>query len=162
MFEKDTRKRVKGDRRISMNHFDTQMSDQPLLVHRFPAQAKNLKDIRAKVRGTLMERGFGTDIIEHIVIAIDEACQNIIRHAYGKETEEKIVLHIHYHPQALEITLRDYAPHVTMNCIQPRDLKDVRPGGLGGHFIHQTMNEITLEHAPDGNGNILRMMKQFA
>jgi len=145
-----------------MNEFDTQISDQLILDHRFSAQAKKLKDMRAKVRGRLMEQGFDSDIIEQVVLAIDEACQNIIRHAYGQETQEEIVLHIRQHHQALAITLRDYAPHVQENCIQPRDLEDVRPGGLGGHFIHQTMNEISLEPAPDGPGNVLRMIKQFS
>lgn len=149
------------DRRIIMSHFNTQKSHHQLLAYRFSAQAKKLKDTRVKVRAILMEHGYDPDIIEQVVIAIDEACQNIIRHAYGRETEEAIVLQIQQNHQTLAITLRDYAPHVNVPCLELRDLEEVRPGGLGGHFMHQTMDEISVEPAPDGNGNILRMFKQF-
>ncbi|GJL55048.1 MAG: hypothetical protein NPIRA02_21800 [Nitrospirales bacterium] len=145
-----------------MNHFDTPTSDHDALVHRFPARAKNLKDTRTKVRATLTQLGYCPDTIEQVVIAIDEACQNIIRHAYGQETEEAIVLRIQYQQHDLHITLRDYAPPVDADCIKLRDLRDIRPGGLGGHFMHHIMDEISVECAPEGNGNILQMHKRFA
>ena len=99
---------------------------------------------------------------EDVVLAIDEACQNIIRHAYGKETEEEIALQIQRQGDGLTITLRDFAPPVDSDCMKPRDLEDIRPGGLGCHFMQQVMDEISVTYAREGNGNILRMVKRFS
>lgn len=144
-----------------MNHLDTHRNGDQLLAYRFPSQAKALGETRSKVRTLLTQYGCSTDITENIVIAIDEACQNIIRHAYGKETEKEIVLHIQRQGNALAITLRDYAPPVGSDCMKPRDLEDIQPGGLGCHFIQQVMEDVSVERAPDGEGNILRMIKRI-
>ena len=59
-------------------------------------------------------------------------------------------------------TLRDFAPHVPPDCMQPRDLDEVRPGGLGTHFILQVMDEVGfVEPPPEGGGNLLRMVKKL-
>lgn len=131
-----------------------------LLEHRFRARAKELCDTRTAVRTCLTQCGCGPDTVENVVLAIDEACQNIIRHAYRGETDEEIVLEIGREGEALVVSLLDYAPEVSPDCMKPRDLDDVRPGGLGCHFIHQVMDEVSLGPAPTGHGNVLRMVKR--
>ena len=145
-----------------MNDRDIQNNNEELLVHRFPSQAKFLGETRAKARTTLTQCGCSSDITENIVLAIDEACQNVIRHAYGKETEKEIVLQIQRQENVLTITLRDFAPPVGSDCMKLRALEDIRPGGLGCHFIQLVMEDISVEPAADGEGNILRMVKQIS
>ena len=133
-----------------------------LLVHHFPAEVSALRNLREKIKETLHSENFPPDMTEDIIIAVDEACQNIIRHAYGQETHEKIILSIHQQTNAIVITLRDYAPTIDMDSLNPRDLEEIRPGGLGCHFMQQTMDEIELRRPRSGKGNVLRMRKQFS
>ena len=46
--------------------------------------------------------------------------------------------------------------------VQPRDLDDVRPGGLGTHLIREVMDAADFVEAPPGCGNLLRMVKRIA
>ncbi len=133
-----------------------------VLVHHFPAQAKALGETRDKVRMALTQCGCSQDITDDVVLAIDEACQNIIRHAYGNETHEQIALQIQRQEDGLTITLRDYARPIEADCMKPRNLEDIRPGGLGCHFIQQVMDKVSIKNAPEGNGNILQMIKRLS
>ncbi len=45
--------------------------------------------------------------------------------------------------------------------VRPRDLDDVRPGGLGTHFIAEVMDDAKFERPPSGNGNLLIMVKRI-
>jgi len=66
-------------------------------------------------------------MVTDVVSAVDEACQNIIRHGYGGNGE--IVLEIRRNgPRQLEVQLIDFAPPVDLAKIRPRCLDDVRPG----------------------------------
>jgi sigma-B regulation protein RsbU (phosphoserine phosphatase) len=131
------------------------------LTHNFPARAKELCETRSAVRNFLLHCGCASNTVEDVVLAIDEACQNIIRHAYHGETNEEIILHISRNGNCLNISLEDFAPEVSADCMKPRELADVRPGGLGCHFIKQVMDEVSVGPSPNGRGNILRMVKQL-
>ena len=144
-----------------MNTSDSNKKNDVLLVHHFPARAKKLCDTRAAVRNCLTQYQYGSTTVEDVVLAIDEACQNIIRHAYRGETDEEIILQIERQGNTLVISLQDSAPEVRSDCMKPRDLEDIRPGGLGCHFIQQVMDEVSVGPSPTGKGNILRMVKNM-
>jgi sigma-B regulation protein RsbU (phosphoserine phosphatase) len=94
-------------------------------------------------------------------MAIDEACQNVIRHGYRNDLSGEIVLGIEHCGDDFVFTLRDFAPTVDPERIQPRTLDDVRPGGLGVHFIYEVMDECRYVDLPSDEGNLLRMIKQI-
>ncbi len=131
-----------------------------LLEHRFRARAKELCTTRNVVRACLEQSGCCSETVEDLVLAIDEACQNIIRHAYCGETDEEIVLEIGCEGDELVVSLLDYAPEVSPDCLKSRDLDDMRPGGLGCYFIRQVMDDVSLSRLASGHGNVLRMVKR--
>ena len=133
-----------------------------LLTRRFRARAGELGETRSAVRNCLTQSHCCFDTVEEVVLAVDEACQNIIRHAYGGETDEEIVLQIDRDGDALVLSLRDYAPEVGPDCMKPRDLDELRPGGLGCHFIQQVMDEVSVGRPSEGQGNVLRMVKRIS
>ena len=55
--------------------------------------------------------------------------------------------------------IRDFAPKIDPAKIGPRSLEDVRPGGLGTHFIRAVMDDATFIPLPDGEGNLLELVK---
>lgn len=147
---------------IGEKNMDVPRSHRVLVHHQFQARAKELCETRSIVRSALGQGICPSPSVEDIVLAIDEACQNIIRHAYHGETDDLIILHIYQKENTLVITLRDYAPEVSENCMKPRDLEDLRPGGLGCHFIQQVMDEVSVGPPSEGTGNMLQMVKHLA
>ena len=121
------------------------------------------------VRNTLGELtqtlGFPEAECRAVVLAVDEALTNIIRHAYQGRTEQPIeatfsriqVARDGLQQPALEIVLEDRGVNVDREKLCGRKLEDVRPGGLGLHFIRESMD--TVEFRRKWGRNRLRMVK---
>ncbi|MCW9032578.1 MAG: SpoIIE family protein phosphatase [Rhodospirillales bacterium] len=128
----------------------------------FPSKASMLKLVRQTTLNVAGQCGCSDRIAQDVVIAVDEACQNIIRHAYGGGVGD-VILSIRRSNGDIVLKLRDFAPTVDRTKIKPRALDDIRPGGLGTHFINEVMDRVRYLPPPEGEtGNILRMMKQIA
>ena len=132
-----------------------------LLKLKFPSRPNRLKLVRSLVSATAGLCGCDSETSHDIVIAIDEACQNIIRHAYGGDPEGAIILEIHHCGDEMVIMLRDFAEPIDVSKVKPRALDDVRPGGLGTHFIREVMDEVDFLPPPADGGNILKMVKRL-
>jgi hypothetical protein len=96
-----------------------------------------------------------------MLIAIDEACQNVVRHAYGENLAGDMVVEARIMGKNLEILLRDFAPCIDPAKVKPRDLDDIRPGGLGTHFIQEVTDLCGFLEPPVGGGNLFRMVKSL-
>jgi len=127
----------------------------------FPARVAELKKIREVVRRGVADCGCSAKSTADIVLAIDEACQNIIRHAYRGESDNVIKLELEHQGNRLIFSLADRAPAIDPSQVKPRDLGDVRPGGLGTHFIRRVMDEVEFQEPTSGCGNLLRMVRRI-
>ncbi|NQV82642.1 MAG: SpoIIE family protein phosphatase, partial [Rhodospirillales bacterium] len=132
-----------------------------LLTLSVPSQADRLTLIRGAVSEAAKFCGCKKDVVRDVVIAVDEACQNIIRHAYGGSPNGEIELKICRGDGELIILLRDFAETIDTSKVKPRDLDDIKPGGLGTHFIRETMDEVEFLAPPLDGGNLLRLMKRL-
>lgn len=102
--------------------------------------------------------GFGESDAENMARAIDEAAANVIRHTYRNRREGRLALEIRCHSDRMEFFLEDTGPKVSPETLRPRPLEEVRPGGLGMHFIRSLMDEG--DYDPDfAEGNRLRLVK---
>lgn len=133
-----------------------------ILEVRFDADPKRLCDVRAEVRAAGERLGMESADIQHLVIAVNEACMNIMQHAYKGDCSGEIVLEIQNNAGDVEICLTDFADPVDTRLIRPRALSDLRPGGLGTHFMQDIMDECEYGHLDDGCGNTLKMKKKIA
>lgn len=131
-----------------------------LLHYRFAAEPANLKPMRERVRTALRHNGLSEQDAEALVLGLNEACMNIIEHAYGPQAPGDIILNITDEDEWLQFELFDFAPAVDVTCIQPRDLSEIRPGGLGTHFIKEIMDEVSYHCAQGQSGNLLQMRKR--
>jgi anti-sigma regulatory factor (Ser/Thr protein kinase) len=93
-----------------------------------------------------------------VVLAVDEACANIIRHTFQGDPCQAITIFCEADEEKLEFVLIDCGPRVDAKRLQPRDIGEVRPGGLGTHFIRASMDEVDYRFE-QGCGNVLRMVK---
>ena len=138
------------------------MNEGRLLELRFPALAGELKSVRQSVQAALERAGLPAEGCRDVVMAIDEACQNVIRHAYGPERAGDVRIVIELADGALVVELTDWAPPTDPARVRPRALDDVRPGGLGTHLIAEVMDSVAFVNPPPGCGNLLRMVKRLA
>ena len=129
---------------------------------RFPARPYQLKQVRFIVHNAMRNTDLPPIDIDRVVLAVNEACMNIIQHGYKQNETGEIILEIFKNSEEIVFRLTDFAPPVDKCSIKGRDLKDVRPGGLGVHFICESMDDIKYLHLPEGTGNILEMTKKFS
>ena len=132
-----------------------------VLRQRFAARAGELRAVREAVRQEALAQGCAPECAGDIVIAVDEACQNIIRHAYAGRADGEIVIEIERAGPELVVSLRDFAPPVDPSRVRPRDLDDLRPGGLGTHLIQEVMDGAGFAPPPPDGGNLFRMRKRI-
>lgn len=93
-----------------------------------------------------------------IVLALDEACSNIIRHAYGGKSGESITIVCRIKPSRLEFHLYDHGIPLNVADIRSRPLEELRPGGLGVYLMRNVMDQVKFEDGTD-DGNHLFMYK---
>jgi serine/threonine-protein kinase RsbW len=108
--------------------------------------------------------GFDPDEVFRIQLACDEACTNIIEHAYGAEGVGEIQVSWENEKGAFVIELRDngrpFAPKEVKSPTIPNDVNDLdnlKVGGLGLHFMRTLMDEVKFSF--NENGNHLLMIK---
>ena len=128
------------------------------VVLEIPADPGSLFIVRAVVAKLSARIGFSAGETDRLVLATDEACSNIIRHAYGESSHERIILTFFVNLDYFEIDIRDFGPSADPATFQARDLDDVRPGGLGIHFIKSAVDKVEYDNPPEG-GMLLRLVK---
>ena len=106
---------------------------------------------------TLVEKaaelcGFDDKQIGAIVLAVDEACTNIIRHQYDGRNDGRIDITAESDEVGgvLRFVIRDYGPLRDASLFRGRPLDDVRPGGLGMHLIRSVMDTVAYSPAEGG------------
>lgn len=122
-------------------------SDMKSFAVTVPAEASYLKVIR----------GFFQPVLEQVVgeracmliLALDEACSNIIK--YRANSLERCLIHVRAQICEERATFRigDFCDSADVSRINPRSLDDIRPGGLGTHFINEIMDEVSFEPEPE-------------
>lgn len=116
--------------------------------------------MREQVVNAVIAAGMDAPHAAEVALALTEACANIIKHGYQGSEDQWIGLTVQREPKRLVFLLQDDAPCVEPACVVSRELSDLRPGGLGVHFMHQIMDEVRFHPRP-GGGNILEMSKDI-
>ena len=132
-----------------------------LLALRFAADPKRLRNVRQRVQVLAEQLGCTKKHVAELVIAVNEACMNIMQHAYAGNKAGTIVLEIRRRGPELEVVLTDFAAPVDLPNITPRALHEIRPGGLGTHFMQVSMDELSYGHLAGEAGNYVRMIKRI-
>ena len=109
----------------------------------FSATIDNLKNIRSMIVDFLNNHKLQVKEIKEIELGTDEAVTNIIKHSYKEENKKNIVeVELEFLENKVIIHLYDNGTPVNEEKIKPRELSDVKPGGLGTYFINRIMDEV--------------------
>jgi anti-sigma regulatory factor (Ser/Thr protein kinase) len=133
--------------------------DDELVLLSFCSRPSRLKLLRCVIRDAADMAGLDATATDAVVLAVNEACMNIIQHGYDMDPNGRIDVSVISEPGALVFQLRDYARRVDVEKVCSRDLDDVRPGGLGMHLIGCLMDECGFLKSPEGGGNVFQMKK---
>ena len=127
---------------------------------RLIASSEVLSPFRKELRGLLGQAGWEKKTAEEVLLAVDEALTNIIRHAYvGKPG--KMMVEIDVSNDKVEIVLEDHGKKFDPTQVPSPELPRQKPGGLGVHFIRTIMDQVIYEgHKVEGNR--LRLIKHKA
>ena len=112
----------------------------------FCSRTSRLKLLRCVVRDAADMVGLDEQATDAVVLAVNEACMNIIEHAYCGAGSGKILIIIEKNNEKWRFELIDFAPAVDIKSIKAKDLAEVRPGGLGVNFIKQIMDSAVYEN----------------
>jgi serine/threonine-protein kinase RsbW len=132
------------------------LRDSAIII--IPSHPKYLSIVRA-VTGKMAElSGMAESAIEDVKLAVDEACSNVIKHAYKEVANQKIILRFKTSSKGFEVIIDDNGFKVLPESLVGRDLKDIRPGGLGIHFIKKVFDVFAFDEKKE-KGNRLRLLR---
>jgi anti-sigma regulatory factor (Ser/Thr protein kinase) len=122
----------------------------------FASHPANLWLVRSCVRQFLQDQRFSAREVDLMVLGVDEACTNIMRHAYHLEEDQLISLSLETcQGGAVRFRLRDYGDRSDLKTFQGRSLDHPRPGGLGVHLIKHAFDQVDYLHKRKGTQLVL-------
>lgn len=133
-----------------------------LLKLEFPSDPELLFVVRGAMERLTERMGFSERECRSVTRAVDEAVTNIIRHAYRGQPNQPIVLTCYRLPelaQGLEIVLEDQGEPPDPGSLRGRSLEEIKPGGLGLHYIRESMDVV--EFSRSGGTNQLRLVRSL-
>ena len=122
------------------------------------ASSEVLSPFRKELRQILSAAGWEKKTSEEILLAVDEALTNIIRHAYQGRAGNMTVS-VLTDDDKVEIVLEDQGQKFDPTRVPSPELPRHRPGGLGVHFIRTIMDQMVYEGECSA-GNRLRLIKR--
>ncbi|RMD97750.1 MAG: ATP-binding protein [Calditrichaeota bacterium] len=138
------------------------VKEENLFQLKIPSQTDNLEIIREFVAKIASRMGFNEDDISKIELAVDEACTNVIKHAYRKNQKKAIDISLFLQPQKLTIVVADqgkgFDPRKLKTPEMSEYLAKMQVGGLGVYLMRTLMDEVEFKSRP-GKGNEVRMVK---
>ncbi len=123
-----------------------------------PSDPKYLCVVREVTAKMGQMHGLGEEVIEQIRLAVDEACANVIKYAYGGNADKKIVVRYKVDRERFEVVIEDTGIKADPRAIMGRKLEEVRPGGLGVHLIKRCFDVFEFDGRKK-TGNRLRLVR---
>lgn len=129
-----------------------------------PSSPEHLSMIRDFVARVGAQAGLPEDEIGKLELAVDEACANVIEHAYGGDAAQEVAVRAEFDEDAVRITIVDTGQGFDPASVAQEDLAKLvaerRTGGLGLRLIRTLMDEVRYEIEP-GRQNELQMVKRL-
>ncbi|NDJ52282.1 MAG: anti-sigma factor antagonist [Chloroflexi bacterium] len=125
-------------------------------------QFRSIPTIIQFVSDAARAAGLDEKSVSHVQLAVDEACTNIIEHAYGGEDNGDIEVCCTIDYGHCQIEIVDYGesfdPDAVPEPVPSNDISEIEPGGLGLHLMRRLMDEVTFSF--DDSGNTVTMVKK--
>jgi serine/threonine-protein kinase RsbW len=128
----------------------------------FPGNFQSLAPISDFIVTQAKDAGFSPGDVYAIQTAVDEACANIIDHAYGGEDIGDIIIRVKEIQNGIQIILIDDGEPFDPDEIPEPDITSPleirKERGLGIFFMRQLMDKVTFDFSKT-KGNSLTLVK---
>ncbi|MCX6136058.1 MAG: ATP-binding protein [Ignavibacteriales bacterium] len=114
-----------------------------------PSKTEHLSEVRDFVSDAARRFGFADEEVSNIALAVDEACTNIIKHAYHFASDKDITNKgQHFEPDKVAMPdMKEY-------------LSKYKRGGLGMLLMRKLMDKVEYRIQP--SRNVVRMVKYLS
>ena len=129
----------------------------------FLVNSSSLKDVRSFCREVFEKLQIQDDLKDELVLAIAEAAQNIVKHAFknAADANELMVVQISCENNKLQIAFYDRGTPVDPKKVKHREIDNIKPGGLGTFFIQEIMDAVEFKDGKKPWINHLVLTKQL-
>jgi serine/threonine-protein kinase RsbW len=132
---------------------------------RIKSQTDRLIDVRGFVSDAARRFGFDDEEVSKIALAVDEACTNVIKHAYKFDPNRTLTIKINLHKQEFEVLIMDHGFPFNPDAIRLPDMKEYlshyQHGGLGVYLMKSLMDKVEYDIEP-GKLNKVRLVKYLS
>jgi serine/threonine-protein kinase RsbW len=119
----------------------------------------NLERIREFIKSVSAQSGFSDDVIDKISLAVDEACTNIIKHAYKNSPNGDIVINAKLFDNKLTVSITDFGLDFNPDAVPVPDIKKYyqqhKVGGLGIYLMKKLMDEVKYNPSVDNKNQVV-------
>ena len=123
------------------------------------SRTENLSKIREFIQEFASSAGFMQNTIDNMMLAVDEACTNIIKHAYKSYPDGEVIIKIKYEEKKLIITIIDYGKAFQPESIPEPNIQEYyrqhRVGGLGMYLMKTLMDDVKYISIPGKYNQVL-------
>lgn len=135
------------------------------LLMQTPGHGSYLPYLRAAVTDLARQIGFPEVEVAKIEMAVGEACENVLEHAYARSWQQpdpEIRMDIRVEGGLLVIEINDHGQRFDFAAYRPpsiqENLQQMKTGGFGISIMRQFMDEVHYS-SNDTTGNTLRLVK---
>lgn len=129
-----------------------------------PSSTENLALIREFVTSIGKQARMDETDISELELAVDEACANVIEHAYGHDISKEVMIRAIFDETEVRISVIDTGLGFDPNKLKSESLEQLvsqrKSGGLGIRLIKSLMDDVSYEIIP-GQKNELHMTKKI-
>lgn len=129
-----------------------------------PSKTENLNAVRNFVSEAARRFGFADEDVSNIALAVDEACTNIIKHAYNFDASKEINVVVRMKSPEFEILIADKGKHFHPEKVAMPDMKEYlakyKKGGLGMLLMQKLMDKVEYRIQP--SRNVVRLVKYLS
>lgn len=122
------------------------------------SKTENLSTVREFISTQAERCGLKSQDIQKIVLAVDEACTNVIKHAYNFSPEGDIIIQIKCMPEKFVVSITDNGKHFNPNLVPEPNLqlfqKEKKKGGLGIFLMKRLMDEVYYRNLSDKRNQV--------
>ena len=119
-----------------------------------PADLKFLEVVTISVTKMAQLAGMKDEDILNLELAVDEACTNVIKHAFENDASQAYTVVCKFDDQYFSIEVKDRGKQFEFDSVPEPDVKasleNRKVGGLGIYLIHQIMDEVKYNQESDG------------
>jgi len=123
-----------------------------------PSDSKYLDVIRDFVAKVAIIAGFDSENVNKIQLSVDEACTNVVKHAYKATPPKDIKIQVEYDKERIIVEVIDKGKGFDFRKVKVKDmnnyLNEFRRGGLGIHLMKILMDKVDYSILPSKNTQV--------